>query len=232
MSKADTTIAALTGIDLDTLVSHLACPAGEVGLVVGDMMERVNAGLIDAAFSKLDLQADERIIEIGPGNGGHIESVLTRAPRLTLAGIDTSPTMTLAARERNVTLLAHGRVALTTADVSGIPYENASFDKAIAINSVYFWPDLLAGLREIRRVLRNKGRLVIAAMAPETSLSMVFNQHGFHVYETTALREACFGAGFDHVRIERYVDHATTAAVPAAQRTFYLVCASHIDHHV
>jgi SAM-dependent methyltransferase len=218
--------AAPTGVDADTLMSHLACPSGDIGLAVSDMMERVNAALIDAAFTRLDPQADDRIVEIGPGNGGHIEAVLTRAPRLTLVGIDISPTMTAAARERNAMLLARGRIALTTADVASIPYENASFDKAIAINSVYFWPDLLASLREIRRVLRDEGKLVIAAMTPEASLSMPFSRHGFRVYGPTTFREACFEAGFDHVQIERHIDHATAAAAPAAQRTFFLVRAS------
>ncbi|MCP3707073.1 class I SAM-dependent methyltransferase [Paraburkholderia sp. CNPSo 3274] len=225
-SRADNTNDTLAGIDIDTLMSHLACPKAETGLAVGDMMERVNAALIDAAFTRLDLRADERIVEIGPGNGGHIESVLTRAPRLTLVGIDISPTMTTAARERNVMLLASGRIALTTADVASIPYGNASFDKAIAINSVYFWPDLLAALREIRRVLRDEGQLVIAAMTPEAALSIPFSRHGFRVYGPTAFREACFEAGFDHVQIERYVDHGSAAPAPAAQRTFFLVRAS------
>ncbi|MBB5404647.1 class I SAM-dependent methyltransferase [Paraburkholderia youngii] len=225
-SRTDSSSDALAGIDIDTLMSHLACPAGETGLAVGDMMERVNAALIDAAFTRLDPQADERIVEIGPGNGGHIESVLTRAPRLTLVGLDISPTMTTAARERNAMLLARGRVALTTADAASIPYENASFDKAIAINSVYFWPDLLAGLREIRRVLRDEGQLVIAAMTPEAALSMPFSRHGFRVYGPTTFREACFEAGFDHVQIERYVDHGAAAPAPAALRTFFLVRAS------
>ena len=224
--KADTTQDTLTGVNIDTLMSHLACPAGEIGLAVGDMMERVNAALIDAAFSKLDLQPNERIVEIGPGNGGHIESVLARAPGLTLVGIDLSPTMTAAARERNAMLLARGRIALTTADVASIQYEGASFDKAIAINSVYFWPDLLAALREIRRVLRDEGKLVIAAMTPEASLSMPFSRHGLRVYGPTTFREACFEAGFNHVQIERHVDHATAAAAPAARGTFFLVRAS------
>ncbi|MEM5447767.1 class I SAM-dependent methyltransferase [Paraburkholderia guartelaensis] len=225
-SRTDSTNAALAGIDIDTLMSHLACPTAETGLAVGDMMERVNAALIDAAFTRLDPQAGERIVEIGPGNGGHILSVLTRAPRLTLVGIDISPTMTTAARERNAMLLARGRVALTTADVASIPYANASFDKAIAINSVYFWPDLPASLREIRRVLRDEGQLVIAAMTPEAALSMPFSRHGFRVHGPTAFREACFEAGFDHVQIERYVDHGSAAPAPAAQRTFFLVRAS------
>lgn len=225
-SKADTTSDALAGLSIDALMSQLSCPTGDIGVAVGDMMERVNAGLIDAAFGKLDLQADERIVEIGPGNGGHIQSVLARAPRLTLVGIDKSPTMTTAARERNALLLARGRVALTTADVAAIPYANASFDKAIAINSVYFWPDLRASLRDIRRVLREHGVLVIAAMTPEASLTMPFNRHGFRVYGPSTFREACLEAGFDHVRVERHVDQAASAATPAAQRTFFFVRAS------
>jgi RNA polymerase sigma-70 factor (ECF subfamily) len=42
-------------------------------------MEHVNAASIDAACSKLDPHANERILEAGLGNGGHVASVLTHA---------------------------------------------------------------------------------------------------------------------------------------------------------
>jgi ubiquinone/menaquinone biosynthesis C-methylase UbiE len=38
---------------------------------------------------------------------------------------------------------------------------DAAFDKAMAINSVQVWPDAVAGLREIRRVLSPGGRIAL-----------------------------------------------------------------------
>jgi SAM-dependent methyltransferase len=39
---------------------------------------------------------------------------------------------------------------------------NATFDKAMTINSHHIWPDSVAGLREVRRTLRAGGRIAIA----------------------------------------------------------------------
>ncbi|QCP54870.1 class I SAM-dependent methyltransferase [Trinickia violacea] len=187
-------------------------------------MERVNAALIDAAYSTLGVKANERILEVGLGNGGHVASVLARAPRLSFTGIDISPTMIAAARSRNLASTERGQVTLQVASVEAMPFPDAAFDKAIAVNAVYFWPELTAGLREMRRVLREDGVLVVAAMTPETSLSMPFAEHGFKVYGPTSLREACFEAGFDHVQIERYADQPSSP--PSPRREFFLVRAS------
>lgn len=224
ISRSESVADRLAGLDAGTLLSQLGCPAGEIGVEVGELMERVNAALIDAAYSKLGVKADERILEVGLGNGGHVAAVLARAPRLTFTGVDISPTMIAAARSRNLRCVEQGQVTLEIANVAAMPFPDAAFDKAIAINGVYFWPELRAGLREMRRVLREDGALVIAAMTPEASLTMPFTEHGFKVYGPTSLREACFEAGFDHVQIERYADKPF--ALPSPRREFFLVRAS------
>jgi ubiquinone/menaquinone biosynthesis C-methylase UbiE len=43
-----------------------------------------------------------------------------------------------------------------------IPFPDASFDKAFAVNSMQVWPDKLGGLGEIRRCLKAGGRVALA----------------------------------------------------------------------
>ena len=43
-----------------------------------------------------------------------------------------------------------------------LPFENASFDKILAVNVIYFWRDAAAVVKEIRRVLRPGGHLLYA----------------------------------------------------------------------
>ncbi|TDY20478.1 methyltransferase family protein [Paraburkholderia sp. BL6665CI2N2] len=205
------------------LLPQLGCPAGKIGVAVGAMLERSNHAVIMTSFDLLDLHANERVLEVGLGNGGHIAFVLDQAERLRFTGIDISPTMIAAARSRNAAFVRDGRVRLETADVVAMPFSTASFDKAVASNSTYFWPDLQAGLKEIRRVLRVEGTLVIAAITPEAAIEMPFAEYGFTVHDAAALEAACLAAGFDRIGITRYLEPLSDPPQERGPRAFYLL---------
>jgi arsenite methyltransferase len=130
------------------------------------------------------------------------------------------------ARSRNAFSIARKQVVLEVADVSLLPFADHTFDKAVAINTVYFWTSLAAGLREIRRVLRSNGVLAIAAITPEAAIEMPFAAYGFAVYDALALELACMAAGFNQVCIEPFVEPLTNPQAEAAPREFFLVSAS------
>lgn len=216
----------VANLEESVLLPQLGCPDGDIGVAVGEMLERVNGGVIDASYNLLGVDADERILEIGLGNGGHMASVLKRAPQMRFVGIDISSTMTTVARARHESLTGRSQFALVTADALRMPFVQGSFDKAIAINTIYFWPDLLMGLREIYRVLRASGVLVIAAITPESSIEMPFAAYGFAVYDAATLEGACLAAGFQSVEITRYVESRAGVAQEGAPREFVLLRAA------
>jgi len=65
------------------------------------------------------------------------------------------------ASKRNAAAIASGRVELRQAAADRLPFGDASFDKAMAINSLQVWPDALSGLHEIHRVLQPGGRVAL-----------------------------------------------------------------------
>lgn len=231
MSK--TTLPSPSGIDLanldeSILLPQLGCPAGSIGIAIGDMLEHSNRAVIEAAFELLDLRAHEHVLEVGPGNGAHIPFVLEQAPGVTYSGVDISPTMIAVARCRHASLVRTGRVLLETADVIAMPFSSASFDKAITINCTYFWPDLVAGLKAMRRMLRTDGALVIAAITPEAAAEMPFAVFGFAAHDAATLEAACIAAGFERVHVGRFVEpFADLPSMKGAQpRAFYLLRAT------
>jgi ubiquinone/menaquinone biosynthesis C-methylase UbiE len=59
-----------------------------------------------------------------------------------------------------------GRADLQHGSVESLPLEDNSFDKARAINSMQVSPDAVAGLREIRRVMKPGGGGIALAFTP------------------------------------------------------------------
>lgn len=44
-----------------------------------------------------------------------------------------------------------------------LPYRDDTFDRAVSFESIYFWPDPVRGLKEICRVLKQGGKVMIAS---------------------------------------------------------------------
>ena len=65
------------------------------------------------------------------------------------------------AHARNAPAVASGRVELRRGTAARLPFESNAFDKAMAVNSMQVWPDAIAGLRELRRVLKSGGRVAL-----------------------------------------------------------------------
>jgi ubiquinone/menaquinone biosynthesis C-methylase UbiE len=91
-----------------------------------------------------------------------IQSLATKAPEGFIAGIDASPLMVQQASKLNAQAIRDGRVHLQQGSALALPYEDASFDIALSINSVQIWPDSLAGVKEMQRVLKPGGLIALA----------------------------------------------------------------------
>jgi ubiquinone/menaquinone biosynthesis C-methylase UbiE len=98
-------------------------------------------------------------LEIGFGPGVAIKRLSMLAGRVV--GADPSPEMIVQARARNAAAVASGRVELRRGTAANLPFESNAFDKAMAVNSMQVWPDAIAGLRELRRVLKPRGRVAL-----------------------------------------------------------------------
>jgi ubiquinone/menaquinone biosynthesis C-methylase UbiE len=112
----------------------------------------------------LDLEAGERILEIGPGTGYYtLDLAEWVSPGGSVEVFDIQQEMldhTLArARERGVE-----NVHATLGDAQSLPFEDDSFDAVVLVTVLGEIPDPDAALREIERVLRPRGRLVVGEL--------------------------------------------------------------------
>ena len=210
-------------LDPVTLARHLANPEGAIGRAVTANLNKSNAGPYTAALQKLAVADGHRVIEIGFGNGREIPRILAQAKGVTYFGLDISETMIADASAFNAAAVSEGRVTLAQGSSSAIPSEARRFDKALALNTIYFWPDPLTDLRELRRVLRDGSRLVLGVLAPWSAVGRAHFQHGFRFYEQPALRALLADAGFPRVTIDTITE---TVVPPSGQpwtRDYFIV---------
>jgi arsenite methyltransferase len=83
----------------------------------------------------------------------------------------------------NQGLVQTGRATFDLASAEAIPCNDASFNRALAVNVVYFWPDPVQVLAEIRRVVRSGGFSIVAGMdtATAASVPLYCAEYGFPV---------------------------------------------------
>ena len=136
-------------------------PKGILGRLGGLIMARTNQQCAAWVIGLLDIQSNDRVLEVGFGPGVGIRLLAKSASAGYVAGVDYSEEMVAQARARNVKTLESGRVDLRQGSVESLPFEDQSFDKALAINSMQVWPDAVTGLREMRRVMKTGGRIAL-----------------------------------------------------------------------
>ena len=168
-------------------------------------MARANAALNEWTLALLDLQPTDRVLELGCGPG----HVLRRASELArqgfVAGIDHAPAMLRQAQAQNAAGIRAGRVEVRLGDASqALPYDDAAFERAYAVQLLYFLPDPLPVLCELCRVLRTGGVLAMTVRAAERLAQSRFAQTGVYTLWSEPEIEALFReAGFEDVRFER-----------------------------
>jgi ubiquinone/menaquinone biosynthesis C-methylase UbiE len=165
-------------------------------------MARTNRECAAWVARLLEVRPDDKVLEVGFGPGTGIEFLARAALRGFVAGVDPSKEMVAQASARNAEAIANGRVDLRLGSAESLPFAANTFDKTMAINSLQIWPDAIAGLREISRVLRSGGEIALG-----------FTPHSGR--QKAGISELLAAAGFSNVRlVERERDFCEVAAKP------------------
>lgn len=97
-----------------------------------------------------------RILDVGTGPG-YLPLEITRTnARLSVVGVDVSPTMIEIAR-KNTIWAGMDRIRFEVADVHNLPYEDNSFDFLVSTISFHHWRNKKCALSECYRILKNGG---------------------------------------------------------------------------
>ena len=140
-------------------------PFGFVGRLIVWQMNHTHSSLTDWALSHVEIAPRATILDVGCGGGRTVQKLAVAASEGKVFGVDYSRQSVAAARRTNAPSIADGRVEIQEASVAQLPFADATFDLATAIETHYYWPDLEKNLAEVLRVLKPGGRLVLVAEA-------------------------------------------------------------------
>jgi SAM-dependent methyltransferase len=128
-------------------------------------------GRLVFAVELLQVQPNDRILEIGGGTGVAAELICARLVSGHLLGIDRSPKATAAASKRNADYIDAGLAEFRTLALEdAAPAQLGQFDKVVAVNVNLFWiRPAQTELRLIGDLLRPDGWLVLVYEPPHAA---------------------------------------------------------------
>lgn len=118
-------------------------------------LQRTLAG---QALAHLALDGDERLLDVGCGDGYVTLELARRLPRGSVVGVDASPRMVETAARRPVP--DGTSVRFLTADARDLPFVG-EFDVVVSFNALHWVPDQRRALAAVARTLRTGGRAVV-----------------------------------------------------------------------
>lgn len=106
----------------------------------------------------LPLRGTERLLDLACGTGELSQRLVAAYPDLRVTGLDLSANMLRMAQQK---LRGSPHLALSQGSVSALPFEADSFTLIVVASAFHHFPDPVATLREMRRVLQPGGQVVI-----------------------------------------------------------------------
>ncbi|WP_051353818.1 oxidoreductase [Atopobium fossor] len=162
---------------------------------------------VEAAFSSKPLTS---ALDVGCGGGANLTRLMNLFEDAQVYGLDHSPISVETSKLTNTDAIAAGHCEITEGDVAALPYHSNSINLATAFETIYFWPDVQAGLCEIFRTLTPGGLLMVCNetdgrnfdqlrwqdLSQATDLLTIYSQQQLVEFFTTA--------GFMNVQVQRH----------------------------
>ena len=185
-------------------IETAGCPAGDAGRDMILRMNREHGPL--RAWGLSHIPVGRSVLDVGCGGGAALSELAERFPEAKLAGCDVSPLAIETASALNEAHVRSGRMTFHLCGVPDLPFADGAFDTVFSVESLYFWPDALAGLKEIRRVLAPGGAFMtvlemVGGAMNERQLAIVEHLKMF-CPTRDELAELMKAAGFADVKVD------------------------------
>jgi len=195
----------------DKLAKHTRKPRGKIGKLVGEYMGKIHKEVTEWGLSKIDINPPDLILDIGFGAGYDINNIAKNLENGKIYGIDYSETMVDLAKEINRKYIESGLVEIKNGSVSSLPFPENMFDLVMGVETINFWPDIINDLKEVRRVLKPGGTLLLINNSYKHKKFKKRNKKwkkltNFNLYTPKQFRKFFLKVGYSNIEIFEKVE--------------------------
>jgi SAM-dependent methyltransferase len=170
-------------------------------------MNSRHSKVTDWGLSHISLENYGIVLDVGCG-GGRTVGKLAAATQGKVYGVDFSKESVAVASRTNKQWINMARVEIRKGSVSRLPFAGDTFDLVTAVETHFWWPDLPADMREVLRVLKPGGMLIIIAeiyKGAKTRTAKLAEKYlplsGLNLLSSDEHRELFTNAGYSDVQV-------------------------------
>lgn len=183
-------------------------PTGWLGRFIAWNMNSRHSRLTDWGLSHLSIEKCDTVLDVGCGGGKTVSKLAAIANEGKVYGLDYSRESVAVARRTNRRWIDMGHVEIQEAAVSQMPFAGNVFDLVTAVETHFWWPDMLSDMREVLRVLKPGGTLAIIAevyKGANTATAKLAEKYlpisGMRLLSVSEHRELLANAGYSDVQV-------------------------------
>ena len=187
-------------------VTQCQKPHGWLGRLMLRNMNARHSRVTDWGLSHVSVGKRDVILDVGCGGGKTISKLATRASEGKVCGVDFSKDSVGVASKVNRWSIESGGVQIWEASVSEMSFSNDLFDLVTTVETHFWWPDLPGDVREVLRVLKPGGTLILIAeiyKGAKTKTVQLAEKYlpGMKLLSEDEHRELLANAGYSDVQI-------------------------------
>jgi ubiquinone/menaquinone biosynthesis C-methylase UbiE len=126
-------------------------------------MNSRHSKVTDWGLSHISIETHDTVLDVGCGGGRTVSKLAAIATQGKVYGVDYSKESVAVANRTNRQWIDMARVEIRDGSVSQLPFSEDVFDLVTAVETHFWWPDLPMDMREVLRVLKPGGALIIIA---------------------------------------------------------------------
>lgn len=138
-----------------------AASYNSVAATFDKLSERYSKPAVERLLAWANIEMNDNILDLGSGTGLVTLQAAAAAQKGRATGVDHSEGMLVQARHKALADGLHNRTEFVKMDAEALAFPDATFDAAVSLYVLLHLPNPQAALKELHRVVRPGGRVVI-----------------------------------------------------------------------